>query len=418
MRPGRADTAAVDEAREATRDALRAARLVLSDDLAIEAQDDTHVTVFHRSSAARLKMSRAAYRFLLAFDAPRTVGEVVCGQASAHLFAQVRLLVERGMLLDADAPPAAVEIARLRTAVAYRFCNAPTLAPAAPGADFVVVGVPYDLGGDIDSRSAPALIRQKSLDHAYEVRLSTGRPRGWFDANRARRILEGATIADAGDVHVEYGEDQRDLFARIGRALEDVCPPGSVPVLLGGDRSITWATVDHMRRRGPLTVVQLARRPAVDAGAGDAFVAADAVARLLSPLEGVDAVFAIGGLEGDDHGAECAGGATLWSAAYLRQAGAGTLAERLGDDRAIHLSVDMSATTRDYVRPRAAGEAGLALAEIVEVIRTLGAAHRVVSIDIVGLDTQHPEAAVSSAVACQLALCAMSAACDGARGGA
>ena len=435
--------------------------LILSDDLALEAQDGTHVTVFHRGSAARWKMSRAAYRFLLAFEAPRTVGEVAADEPSARLWSHVRALVAKGVLLDAEAPRGA-HLARLRTAVAYRFCNAPAFAHAAPRPGCVVLGVPYDLGDDIDSRSAPAAIRQKSLDHAYEIHFSTGRPRGWFDANRDRRILEGVTIADAGDVHVEYGEDQRDLFARIGRALEEVCACGTVPVLLGGDRSITWAAVDHMRRLCPLTVVQFAKRPAIAACAVDGFVPAESALRRLSPLEGVGAVFAVAGLEGDPHGEESAAGAVLWSAAFLREAGPSALARRLtllcqntagpghywaepsgrphsrpgnplasaprisssptvdtvgpSAGRGIYLSIDMSATTRDYVRPRSSSAAaGLTLAEIAETVRAIGAAHRIRAIDIVGLNTRRREAAVSSVVACHLALGAMSAACDGPR---
>jgi agmatinase len=261
---------------EAERPPSGATRLVRSDDLAVEAQDDTHVTVFHHGSAERWKVSRSVYRFLLAFDTPQTLAEVTGGESAPVLLAQVDQLRARGMLIDADAPRA-TDRAPPRTAVAYRFAGAPACSRDASAADCVVLGIPYDLGDAVDCRLAPAAIRQKSLDYTYEIAFSTGRPRGWFDAGRGQRILEGITIADAGDVRVEYGEDQRELFARIERVLDEVAPPGSVPVLLGGDRSATWAAVRHLRGREPLSLVQLAARPAVEDGAAEHFVTADGV---------------------------------------------------------------------------------------------------------------------------------------------
>lgn len=383
-------------------------RLVRSDELAVEAQDDTHVTVVHHGSAERWRVSRSVHRFLLAFGTPHTLAEVIGGEPPAALVAQVAELVARGLLLDADAPP--VSRAPLCTAVAYRFAGAPAC-PRAQGpnncVDFVVLGVPYDLGGAIECRLAAAAIRQKSLDYVYAIDFSTGLPRGWFDAGRCQRILEGKTFGDAGDVRVDYGEPQRELFARIGRVLDDVAPPCAVPVVLGGDRSITFAVADHLRRRGPLSVIQLAGQAAV-AGAPADFVTADGVAARLAQLAGIDAVVSVGDRDGDPHGEQSAAGVTLWSAAFARTAGPAALASRLGTDRAVYLSIDLGVTARDYARLHG----GLALAELAEAVRAIGAAHRIVAIDLVGLDVSRSAAPVAIAAACHLALCAMSAACD------
>lgn len=378
-------------------------RLVRSDDLSVEEQDASHVTVFHRDSAARWKVSRSVYRFLLAFDTPRTLAEVAGGAPTPALRAHVDRLRAQGMLVDADAPPEAHRASR--TAVAYRFAGAP--AHDARPADCVVLGVPYDLGGALDCRLAPAALRHKSFDYPYAIDFSTGRPRGWFATGRGHRVLEGVALADAGDVRVEYGERQRELFARIARVLDEVAPPGAVPVVLGGDRSLTWAAVDHARRRGPLAVVQLAARPAV-ADSAD-FVTADGVVAQVARLPGVEAALAVGGLDGDPREASAAG-AAVWSAAFTRASGPAALARRLGRDRAIHLSIDLSVATRAYV-----GAGGLTVAEIVEAVRAIGADHQIVAIDLVGLDLARREAPVSTAIACYLAIAAMSAACDRSR---
>jgi arginase family enzyme len=183
--------------------------------------------------------------------------------------------------------------------------------------------------------------------------------------------------------------------------------------MLGGDRSITWAVADHARRRGPLALVQFAARPAITDCAGDGFVTADGVVAQVARRRGVEVVLAVGGSQGDAHREVSATGAVLWSAAFTRAAGPAALARRIGTEGAVHLSLDMSATTRDYARPLPDGAArGLTLAEITEAVRAIGADHRIVAIDLVGLDLQRREAPVSIAVACHLALCAMSAACD------
>lgn len=394
-----------------------ATRFVLCDDVALESQDDTHVTLVNRASSARSRLSLAAYRFLRGFDVPRTLQQAAGGSNGAALLPQVRQLIARGLLVDADAPDA-VTAPRLRTAVAYRFCNAPSLSAAA---DFVVLGVPYDLGGDGDCRDAPAAIRRKSFDYAYQLRVEDGRSRGWFDANRGTRILEGATIADAGDVLVEYGEDQRTLFARIGAALAsiDVASRSGtaqcVPVVLGGDRSITAAVAAHLSAARPLTVVQFAATAALGEAQDPGTVAADAVGTHVSNLQGIQAFHAFccafdGATDDADTSAKARGNGVVHPAARLRRDPPDAIARALGTALDLHLSIDIGLAR---IAPPAADGASvrdLALREIDALIRALGAAHRIVGIDLVGLDLRADAPTVSTAIACHLAMTAMSAA--------
>ncbi|HEU0135272.1 MAG TPA: arginase family protein, partial [Allosphingosinicella sp.] len=273
---------ACGEADRAGEDRLTSIRLVVSSDLALESRDDTHVIVFDAASAARTKLSLSAYRFLKAFESPRRIDQVVPDQSVGRFLAQVRVLVDKRILVDADSPPAP-RTARLRTAPAYRFCNAPAYAGSAT-ADFVIVGAPYDLAGDIDSRLAPDLIRRKSLDYSYQLEFGDGRPSGWFDVNRGVRILRGATLADAGDVPVEYGESRARYFERVGEALEQCRAGPSVPLILGGDRSVTRAALGGLSGEGKLTVLQITADPRLAAaeGAGEHLGRMDRVERVLS----------------------------------------------------------------------------------------------------------------------------------------
>lgn len=399
-------------------DAPIATRFVLCDDVALESQDDTHVTLVNRASSARSRLSRAAYRFLRGFDAPQTLQQAAGGGDGAALLPQVQQLIARGLLVDADAPDAVVA-PRLRTAVAYRFCNAPSLSAAA--ADFVVLGVPYDLGGDGDCRDAPAAIRRKSFDYAYQLRVDDGRPRGWFDANLGKRILEGATIADAGDVLVEYGEDQRSLFARIGAALASIGVASRdgtaqhVPVVLGGDRSITAAVAAHLSAARPLTVVQFAATAALGEAQAPGSVAADAVGTHVSNLQGIQAFHAFccafDGAAGDaDTAAKARTNGVVHPAARLRRDPPDAIARALGTALDLHLSIDIGLARIAPPATDGVSVRDLALHEIDALIRALGAAHRIVGIDLVGLDLRADAPTVSTAIAGHLAMTAMSAA--------
>lgn len=383
-----------------------AIRLVLSDDLILESQDETHVTVANTATAARMKLSIAAYRFLKAFEKPRRLDEVVPPGSGASARAQIGKLLEKRILLDADAPLAGRAI-RLRTTTPYRFCNAPAYNAAGAVDDFVVLGVPYDLAGAVDCRGAPTAIRQKSLDYLYRIDITDGRPKGWFDANRETWILRGVTLADSGDVYVEYGEEQAELFGRIASALE-AFGEGTVPVVLGGDSSVTYAVAAALRRRRPLTVVQISADPATGPSSASEVIGTDEVAARLLQLDGIERFVSLGGLETPP--ASPGDRVVMYDAPTLRRARLETLACDWGGPSAVHLSIDLGVTKPEYMRADEHGcSAGLSQPELRNVISALGRMHQIVGIDLVGLDMRSRYAHLSAAAACDLALTAMDA---------
>lgn len=367
-------------------DRLTGLRLVVCSDLALESRDDTHVIVFDAGSAARTKLSLAAYRFLKAFETPRRVDQVVPEESLARVAPQVRMLIDKQLLVDADAPPPPAQAARLRTAPAYRFCNAPAHSGSTKP-DFVILGMPYDLAGDCDCRLAPGLIRQKSLEYSYQLEFGEGRPRGWFDVNRGIRMLEGATLADAGDVPVDYGESRARFFERAGAALGQCGGDrGSVPVILGGDRSVTAAAVGALRGEDRLTIVQITSEPgrATAEGAGERLSQIDRVERVVS-------------LDPD----------------RLRESGRDDILSGWGESLAVYLSIDLGIVPEAYMKAATAGlECGPTVDELKTAIAALGRVHRIVGIDLVGLDLRSPSPELTAIVGCHLALAAMSAAHD------
>ncbi len=394
------DCAAVTN-RYADADRLLELRLVASDDLALESREEDHVIVVNTASATRTRLSLATYQFLMAFQHPGRIREIVSADAAFRVLPHVRVLIDKCMLIDVDAGLPAVT-PRVRTAVAYRFCGAP-VHDAATQPDFVILGVPYDLAGEGDCRSAPALIRRKSFDYGYQLDLAEGRPRGWFDADRGGWILRGARIADAGDVFVDYGESEDCSFDRVGAALGQCCPKRCVPVVLGGDRSVTRAVIGALCFDDQLTVVQITRNPdrAAEEGGG----------RRLLGMTRVERVVSIGAVA-DDAG-ERSGDSMRWTASMLREYGADAIIRSWGERRSIYLSIDLDLATAAYMTAMSGGSPfGATLHELKSLIAAIGHAHRIVSIDLVGLDMQSGSPALSAIVGCQLALAAMSAAHD------
>jgi agmatinase len=215
--------------------------------------------------------------------------------------------------------------------------------------------------------------------------------------------LQGATIADAGDVPILYGESQARFGQRVGQAMAQCCTAGTVPVVLGGDRSVTGAAVAGLRSDRPLTIVQISADPSAAAaeGAGQHLLGIDQVERVISLGAG-------DGAEGE----AAARGATC-SAAMLRDGRADEIVATWGHRLSIHLSIDLAVAAGSWTMLATnAPPPGPTMAELKAVIAAIGRAHDIVGIDLVGLDMQGRAPALAAVVACHLALAAMSAAHD------
>ena len=378
---------------------IRDIRLVVSDDLIMEEQSETAVTVANIALATRVRLSRSAYRFLRAFDSPCRIEERLSDDQLIQLLPQLKLLISKHMLINADVP-ASASPAKIRTAVAYKFCGAPAFV-AADRPNFVILGIPYDQSADIDSRLVPDLIRQKSLDFAYRQAIVDGRPRGWFDADREDWILQGASFGDAGNVHIEYGESRDRLFARIGCALQQCLSEPSIPLCLGGARSVTRAIVDGMRRDRPVTVVQITSDPmgAVAEGVGDRLADFGHVERVVT-LSGKSANGVFGSNE-----------APSGISSGCRQHNVEQICAPTESRRAVYLSIDLESVAISCCGP-AISEPGPMLDELKSTILQIGSNQEIVGIDLVGLDMRARRAQLVAGIACQLALTAMSAAYD------
>lgn len=104
------------------------------------------------------------------------------------------------------------------------------------GRRLVALGIPYDEGTPYraGARLGPRAIREASM----RLRFASGDGLSFFDAQLRRSVCLADSAWDAGDVDV-FPARQEHTFAAIVEAVAAVCAADAVPVVLGGDNTIT-----------------------------------------------------------------------------------------------------------------------------------------------------------------------------------
>ncbi len=121
-------------------------------------------------------------------------------------------------------------------------------------ADVAVLGIPYDEATAMrpGSRQAPRAIRDASTRFGFLGRGAEST--GFFDINRDRNLMRGVRIVDCGDVDVIYFDQDRN-FRLIAESVSKILERDAVPVVLGGDHSISYPVLRAFESRDPLRVV-------------------------------------------------------------------------------------------------------------------------------------------------------------------
>jgi len=144
------------------------------------------------------------------------------------------------LLVDDDGQPVFPD----RLAADFAFVGAPSL-DAVAHADvvgaFAFVGIPWDrdVSGRAGARFGPAAVRAASAGWAFSLDPVSRRPQGFFDFGQQKKILEGVGFADVGDILSLPGDSAAAVRARMRRSIHDVVATGAVPLVVGGDHSIT-----------------------------------------------------------------------------------------------------------------------------------------------------------------------------------
>ena len=116
-----------------------------------------------------------------------------------------------------------------------------------------VLGVPYDMGIQYRSgtNQGPECIRAGSKLTAFT------NDDGVYDPDRDEMFLDSRwRIVDCGDADIVHG-DLEQSFRNIEESVRKIVARGAIPVVMGGDHSITIPVVRALDSLGPVCVVQI-----------------------------------------------------------------------------------------------------------------------------------------------------------------
>ena len=108
-------------------------------------------------------------------------------------------------------------------------------------ADFAIFGAPYDEGTGFrpGTRFGPRGIRDLSLRFAV---LGGDGLDGYWDIERKSYFLRGVRVVDAADADILY-LDIDHSFQSITNGVKSIISHNAIPVVLGGDHSISYPVV-------------------------------------------------------------------------------------------------------------------------------------------------------------------------------
>ncbi|ATB48341.1 agmatinase (speB) [Corallococcus macrosporus DSM 14697] len=386
-------------------------RLVVSPAMRVEQLDEKFATIYLQLDGTRIRIPIALHKLLLEFETPRGVSAVLGdGRYGAKAGAALESLRAKGFLVGENTHASS---RRLLTDAPVRMFDAPAQKLEPSSSDFVVLGVAYDLSdrSAAGAREAPAALREASLQILYGLDRHGGKPLGWYDADRRRPILRGATISDCGDVFITRGEEQAALFGRVDAVLETVTGAGSLPVLIGGDASVAFPAIRRLQARQPIAVVRIAADARERGAVHPSFISPGTLPAHALGLPGVTRYVHLGAIGSVDR---ALAGLTVLSAPELRDAGGeDALVRCLADCPRVYLSMDIrSLAPPGGSADGAAPSTHFEYAELHRLLCLLGAHCQIVGMDLVGCTPMARCWGVTAMTALHVLLTAMSAAKD------
>lgn len=386
----------------------------------VESTDAAQAVLFHKHTARRVRVPNRLYRVLMQLESPRSVAELE-SECPTIRPALVSMLT-RGFLVDGLAPQP-VAPPRQLSAPPYTAFHAPRVSlERTPNAlpqllpQITLLGVPFDLGSVVvgGQRKGPAELRLASNEYPYGLSRETGEPTGWFDVDSSQMVLEGVSIGDVGDLFFEYGETQAAIYTRLGELWNRLWTGGTLPVVLGGDHSITFSLVEQLQTHTDVAVVWF------DAHTDESFLRpgqthhyGNVLSRILQ-LPGVRRVVQVGtrGFSAPPRSVSSPNDRLQTiSASRLRRSGPAAILAALPPDLPCYVSLDL-----DVLDPAVAPAVGtpvpggLLLHELEAAVEALGLSHRVEGLDLVELNPDRAQGSATASAACRLLLKALSSA--------
>lgn len=247
-----------------------------------------------------------------------------------------------------------------------------------------VVGAPSDHGNAIKRGAAlaPAAVRAASL----QALLPIGKGRDW------------------GDVAVVADEQPEQYLGRLGAAIEQIVRMGRVPLLLGGDHSLSYAAIEVLQRNAAICVVWLDAHTDFSPWQPGHGHNHRQVLRRVSALPNVGKILQIG-YRGMTVGDERNLGprATVLTSQAVRLLTVSAVLEHIPEDMPCYLSLDVDVMDPQWVPGTTAPVPdGLEPDQVLDIVLAVVKSRRMVGIDLMELNPRLDIDGRSCALSCRI----------------
>ncbi|EKN69306.1 agmatinase [Neobacillus bataviensis LMG 21833] len=272
-------------------------------------------------------------------------------------------------------------------------------------ADVAVIGVPNDMGTQWKSgaRMGPRGIREGSTLYSFGLN-------GAYDIEKDITYLGPRwKVVDCGDVDMVHG-DMMQCHDNTEEAIRKIVSKGAMPVVLGGDHSITIPVGKALEELGPFHVIQIdAHLDWADHRSGQRYGHGSCIRRL-SEMDHVQKIFQFGirGISSslkEDVDAAREYGSVILSPRQIRKMGIESVIKLLPEGEKYYITLDI-----DGLDPSVApgtgtpSPGGFIYDEVNELLEGIAKRGEVIGFDLVEVAPPYDPAGMTGQVGARLAL--------------
>lgn len=258
-------------------------------------------------------------------------------------------------------------------------------------ADMAVLGVPYDMGVQYRSgtNQGPECVRAGSKLTAFT------NDDGVYDPDRDEIFLDGRwKIVDCGDVDIIHGDLEQSL-KNIEKSVRKIVERGAIPVVIGGDHSITIPVVQALDTQGSVCVIQIdAHLDWCDERAGQRYGQGSPMRRI-SEMKHVTGMAQVGirglgsSMKSDFEDAKNYGSVII-SARDVKKRGISYVLSQIPDAEQYYITYDIDGTDPSLIKGTGTPSAGgLDYYEINDLLYGITKKGRVIGFDLVEVAPQY-----------------------------
>ncbi|MBS0565059.1 MAG: agmatinase [Proteobacteria bacterium] len=275
-------------------------------------------------------------------------------------------------------------------------------------ADVAVMGAPFDFGTQFRSgaRFGPRSVREASTLFSF------GHAGAYDHEDDATYLPQSVRIVDIGDADIVHTDTARS-HANIRAGVEAILKAGALPVVIGGDHSVTIPCIEAFAGRGPIHVLQIdAHLDFVDERHG-VRVGHGSPMRRAADKDYVTGLTQLGirnvsSTARDGYEAARRMGSDILSVRQFRKLGPEAVAARIPKGARVYVTIDIDGFCPSIAPGTGTpSHGGFLYYEVLELLQQVARAHDVVGMDLVEVAPDYDPSQSTPILAAQILLNAL-----------